>query len=724
MNPPEPKFVPPRRHVVPIGVDVGASTAAGGTLQASAAFAATVPLTLTGSGGSANINTNGYDVALSGALSGSGGFNKLGPGTLTLSGANSYMGLTSVQAGTLWLGTTAAENPIFSLGGVDIQGGSLVLSYSGLSPAITIASILATGYKQDFAAGSGEIFSSTAATNGSTLGWADNGSNAIRIMATLPGDANLDGQVDINDLTIVLSNFGTTSTVLGAVWSQGDFTYDGKVDINDLTIVLSNFGQTYAALGGSMRMASVPEPGSLALIAVGVFALLGCGGRGEGSWLVLLRCSWPYPERRTHADVLNMPNGEASLQFVTVGNPNNRPDTVVMTDGTTGYGSVPYVYDIGKYDVTVGQYVQFLNAVAATDTYGVYNSGMALGSPDGMPTVGIVQSGSPGSYTYSVSYNWAVWTTYYLANFPSLYPSGLAAAADCPIFDVSWGDAARFCNWLQNGEPIGPEGNGTTETGAYTLTGGTSDSALMGVTRSTGASYFIPSENEWYKAAYYNPTSGMYWKYETQSNTAPINVLSASGTNNANVYDFYGTGEQTYTDPTNYLTPVGAFVASPGPYGTYDMGGDVFQWNEGNISHAYRCFRGGSWSTDIGFPRSSYRDYAIYVNTPEVECDDIGFRVASIPEPGDANGDGRVDINDLTIVLSNFGQTGMAWSQGCMDGDPLGIVDINDLTIVLAHYNTTYGASSGIKAVPEPSTLVVLGVGAACLVALAWRRRR
>ena len=103
---------------------------------------------------------------------------------------------------------------------------------------------------------------------------------------------------------------------------------------------------------------------------------------------------------------------------------------------------------------------------------------------------------------------------------------------------------------------------------------------------------------------------------------------------------------------------------------------------------------------------------------------DVGFRVAGAPpQPGDANGDGKVDINDLTIVLANYGQTGCAWSQGCMDGDPTGTVDVNDLTIVLANYGTTYGASSGVKAVPEPSTITVLLAGAACPLAFAWRRR-
>ena len=117
------------------------------------------------------------------------------------------------------------------------------------------------------------------------------------------------------------------------------------------------------------------------------------------------------------------------MPFVTVGNPSNAADTEVMGDGTTGYGAVAYVYNIGKFEVTAGQYTEFLNAVAADDTYSLYNTSMWL-STSGCK---IERSGSSGSYTYSVA----------------------ADRADRPVDYVSWGDAARFANWLTNSMPTG-----------------------------------------------------------------------------------------------------------------------------------------------------------------------------------------------------------------------------------------------------------------------------
>ena len=291
--------------------------------------------------------------------------------------------------------------------------------------------------------------------------------------------------------------------------------------------------------------------------------------------------------------------GPINVDLVPVGDPGNAADS-------TGYGAVAYPYSIGKYDVTTSQYAAFLNAVAAADPYGLYNSNMASSfAAQGSGAVGISRSGSAGSFTYSVIGN-----------------------GNVPIFAVIWGSAARFSNWLQNGQPTGVEGPGTTETGTYTLLGQTSTAPLLLVTRNPGATWFIPTEDEWYKAAYYKGggTNAGYWTYPTQSDNTPSHVLSATGTNNAN-FDNNG-----YTDPTNILTSVGAFAASPGPYGTFDQGGDVYQWNETGETGAQRNVRGGSWLSSSDGLLSSYRPF----NDPAVESYGIGFRVASVasvPEP-------------------------------------------------------------------------------------------
>jgi probable HAF family extracellular repeat protein len=96
-------------------------------------------------------------------------------------------------------------------------------------------------------------------------------SQAVLLQPALPGDANLDGQVDVSDLTIVLANFGQST---GMGWGTGDFIGDGTVDVNDLTIVLANFGQ-----GSGAGIRAVPEPSCLLLVGIGATGLLACASR-------------------------------------------------------------------------------------------------------------------------------------------------------------------------------------------------------------------------------------------------------------------------------------------------------------------------------------------------------------------------------------------------------------------------------------------------------------
>src|ERR1044072_7955428 len=83
-----------------------------------------------------------------------------------------------------------------------------------------------------------------------------------------------------------------------------------------------------------------------------------------------------------------------SIATVTIGNAGNMADTRGKNDGTSGYGQGQYTYSLGKEEVTAAQYTAFLNAVAATDTYGLYNTAMTTDQAGCQ----IIRSGTSGSY--------------------------------------------------------------------------------------------------------------------------------------------------------------------------------------------------------------------------------------------------------------------------------------------------------------------------------------
>lgn len=298
-----------------------------------------------------------------------------------------------------------------------------------------------------------------------------------------------------------------------------------------------------------------------------------------------------------------------TYEMVTVGDPGNEAD---FSTGSA-YGRVTYSYQIGTYDVTIGNYTAYLNAVDPTgaNTHGIYNSSMA--GDLNIAGIAFSQHAAAG-FKYSVMNN-------------------AGDSSNRPITYVSWFDAARFANWMTNGQ-----GGSDTETGAYTLNG------MNIVAANPGAAFSIPTENEWYKAAYYSPNyAGIgvpgYYKYPTQSDDDPgNNATTPTVANQANykVDTLYSVTQSSDEDATqNYLTDVGAFTNSVSFYGTFDQGGNVYQWNDldGTIS-PLRGVRGGDWNNGDPFTVSSSTTDAI---DPSYEFFDTGFRLASrpfaVPEP-------------------------------------------------------------------------------------------
>ncbi len=255
----------------------------------------------------------------------------------------------------------------------------------------------------------------------------------------------------------------------------------------------------------------------------------------------------------------------------------------------TGFGGVSYNYRVGTHEVTNSQYAAFLNAKAGpSDPFALYNTNMGPSSFGG-----IINNGG-GSFSVKSGFE------------------------NKPVNFVSFWDAARFSNWLTNGQ-----GNGDTETGMYNLDGVTNPKN-NNVTRQLDFSLgqngvAVASEDEWYKAAYYNGSS--YFDYPTQSNTAPTASSPPGGANSAN-----------FNNAVGIVTDVGGYTSSDSHYGTFDQGGNVWEWNDAIVSTSVRGQRGGSFSNNDSILQSSDRHF----NYPTFEFTNVGFRVSSlapIPEP-------------------------------------------------------------------------------------------
>jgi hypothetical protein len=243
----------------------------------------------------------------------------------------------------------------------------------------------------------------------------------------------------------------------------------------------------------------------------------------------------------------------------------------------------------------------------------------------------------------------------------------LSDSADYPVVSLTFYSALRFANWLNNGQ-----GSSSTETGAYTLLGGTpTPTNGLTVTRNAGAKIVLPSENEWYKAAYYDPISGSYFAYPCGTNTPTVCTRPGGTPNTANCE---GVVLQE--------TVVGVYGASASPYGTFDQGGNVYQWNEQIVippTPSHRGMRGGSWPDSP----SSLAASAPLDSDPTIEGQLMGFRVAAI----DTDGDGIPDAYDNCPYTANTDQkdsvgNGIGDACRCGDVNNDGIVSTADSTVL------------------------------------------
>ena len=266
------------------------------------------------------------------------------------------------------------------------------------------------------------------------------------------------------------------------------------------------------------------------------------------------------------ADTFGTSGNEFTIDFVNIGNAGNAADT-------TSYGAVPYEYRASTYEISQDAITKAMASGMANVTAGAFTGNQ-------------------------------------------------------PAADISWYEAAAFVNFLNTSTGNTAAYDLTFSSGSWSMALWSSEQAWTAggtnLYRNKDAFYFLPSENEWYKAAYYKGggTNAGYWLYPTASSSAPTAV--ASGTN---------AGSAVYDAVASV-----ALVNSAGglsPYGTMGQGGNVWEWNESafdgsnSLASEGRTIRGGDWGNTENLLRSSFR--LDWVATDEYPIN--GFRVASVPEP-------------------------------------------------------------------------------------------
>jgi formylglycine-generating enzyme required for sulfatase activity len=274
------------------------------------------------------------------------------------------------------------------------------------------------------------------------------------------------------------------------------------------------------------------------------------------------------------ADVFGSDSNQFTLDFVPISG---------ATNPTSGYGIVNHDYRIGKFEITNDQWNKFT------------------------ASLGVPVTGSQGGYERSF-YDWGTGTT------------------NVPTNDVSWYETAQFVNWLNTNTGNQPayKFTGTQGTGDYTFVPWSSTDAGYNAAnpyRNSAAKYFLPSEDEWVKAAYWNGT-----ELQTYATKAGETLTQGDGVSKTG-WNYFG----CVSGPWN----VGS--GSQELNGTYDMMGNLYECMESPVSSgdygadSLRCWRGGSWYYSSNDLSSLAR---VGMDPTYESLLSGGFRVASVPEPG------------------------------------------------------------------------------------------
>lgn len=291
-----------------------------------------------------------------------------------------------------------------------------------------------------------------------------------------------------------------------------------------------------------------------------------------------------------------------------------------VANGTTGWGAVSDVFKISKYETSNTQYVDFLNKVdtGGTNPNGVYNSLMGSDSLGGIT----FNAGGSSGAKYTVK--------------TGTSPGGVAYT-NMPVLFTTWFSAARFANWLQNGQQTN---SSSMETGAYTLNNQTSGNIPS---RNAGATVYLPSRDEWYKAAFFDGNTVAYKTWPTDSNAQPTNTVS--NLTLANVANYGSTAT-----PTLSPISVGSYINTTSTYGAFDMFGNATEYTDtagtGADTGRPQVFS-GSWATTLASAGSWNVTAAGIFRSSTSATGQIGFRVAAVPEPA-------------TIALASVGIASLA----------------------------------------------------------------